>query len=108
MLRDIIETKQNQITIENIQSFVASHYKINLNEMLSPRRSRSLARPRQIAMYLSKKYTTKSLPEIGRRFCGRDHTTVIHAVKTIEKFIENDQDLKQNVDTIKRQFLKVY
>ena len=108
MLRDIIETNQNQITIENIQSFVASHYKINLNEMLSPRRSRSLARPRQIAMYLSKKYTTKSLPEIGRRFLGRDHTTVIHAVKTIEKFIASDQDLKQNVDTIKRQFLKVY
>ena len=67
-----------------------------------------MARPRQIAMYLSKKYTTKSLPEIGRRFSGRDHTTVIHAVKTIEKFIESDQDLKQNVDTIKRQFLKVY
>ena len=71
------------VTVDKIQNIVSSFYNIPLNEMLSQRRSRPLARPRQIAMYLSKKLTTRSLPEIGRRFANRDHTTVIHAVKTI-------------------------
>ena len=73
--------------------------------MLSARRSRSLVRPRQIAMYLSKKYTTKSLPDIGRNFSGRDHTTVIHAVKTVDKLMHKDKDILQSIDLIKKKFL---
>ena len=73
--------------------------------MLSPRRSRSLARPRQIAMYLAKQHTTKSLPEIGRNFSNRDHTTVIHAVKKIEELIKKDNEIKHNINEIKKKFL---
>ena len=69
--------------------------------MLSPRRSRPLARPRQVAMYLAKKLTPRSLPEIGRKFSNRDHTTVIHAVKTIEKLLENNDELRKNVEELK-------
>jgi len=69
--------------------------------MLSQRRSRPLARPRQVAMYLAKKLTTRSLPEIGRRFANRDHTTVIHAVKTITRISENDEEMKKNISQIK-------
>ena len=69
--------------------------------MLSQRRSRPLARPRQIAMYLAKKLTTRSLPEIGRKFANRDHTTVIHAVKTIEKLYQNNEEIKKNIEEIK-------
>ena len=69
--------------------------------MLSPRRSRPLARPRQIAMYLAKKLTTRSLPEIGRKFANRDHTTVIHAVKTIDKLLKNDEKMANNIEEIK-------
>ena len=74
--------------------------------MLSQRRSRPLARPRQIAMYLSKKLTTRSLPEIGRRFANRDHTTVIHAVKTIGRLIEKDDEMKRNMSQIKSMLLE--
>ena len=69
--------------------------------MLSQRRSRPLARPRQIAMYLAKKLTTRSLPEIGRKFANRDHTTVIHAVKTIDKLSKNDEKMRSNIEEIK-------
>ena len=69
--------------------------------MLSQRRSRPLARPRQIAMYLAKKLTTRSLPEIGRKFANRDHTTVIHAVKTVEKLYQNNEEIKKNVEDLK-------
>jgi len=69
--------------------------------MLSQRRSRPLARPRQIAMYLAKKLTTRSLPEIGRKFANRDHTTVIHAVKTIDKLSKNDEKMRRNIEEIK-------
>ena len=73
--------------------------------MLSQRRSRSLARPRQIAMYLSKQYTTNSLPEIGRKFSNRDHTTVIHAVKKIDELIKRDNEIKQSVIAIKAKLI---
>ena len=73
--------------------------------MLSQRRSRSLARPRQIAMYLAKQYTTNSLPDIGRKFSNRDHTTVIHAVKKIDELIKKDNEIRQNVNEIKKKFL---
>ena len=69
--------------------------------MLSPRRSRPLARPRQMAMYLAKKLTSRSLPEIGRKFSNRDHTTVIHAVKTIDKLIESNDEMRKNVEELK-------
>ena len=74
--------------------------------MLSPRRSRSLARPRQIAMYLSKQHTTNSLPDIGRKFSNRDHTTVIHAVKTITRLSEQDDEMKKNISQIKSLLLE--
>ena len=107
VLKDIINSNNKQISIETIQSVVASYFKISLKEMLSPRRSRSLVRPRHIAMYLSKKYTTKSLPDIGRNFSNRDHTTVIHAVKTVEKLMGEEKTYAQDIDQIKNQLFKV-
>ena len=80
---------------------MSNFFNIQLAEMLSQRRSRPLARPRQIAMYLTKKLTTRSLPEIGRRFANRDHTTVIHAVKTITRLSEKDDEMKKNIDQLK-------
>ena len=73
--------------------------------MLSPRRSRPLARPRQVAMYMAKKLTTRSLPEIGRKFANRDHTTVIHSVKTIEKLRKDDNELNLSIDSLKKKIL---
>ena len=84
---------------------MAAYFNLNIQEMLSPRRSRSLARPRQIAMYLVKKYTTHSLPDIGRKFSNRDHTTVIHAVKKIEELIKNDNEIKYNITEIKKKLV---
>ena len=81
ILKDFISYNKKSISVESIQNIVAAHFNLNIQEMLSPRRSRSLARPRQIAMYLAKQHTTNSLPDIGRKFSNRDHTTVIHAVK---------------------------
>ena len=104
ILKDLLEDKAKTINIENIQKTVASFFQISMQDLLSPRRSRSLARPRQIAMYLAKKLTTKSLPDIGRQFNNRDHTTVIHAVKTIENLIINDQSFKKSVEDLKGKF----
>ena len=89
------------ITVDKIQNTVSNYFNIPLNDMLSQRRSRPLARPRQIAMYLAKKMTSRSLPEIGRRFANRDHTTVIHAVKTITRLSEQDDEMKKNINQIK-------
>ena len=89
------------ITVDKIQNVVSNYFNISLNDMLSQRRSRPLARPRQLAMYLAKKMTTRSLPEIGRRFANRDHTTVIHAVKTITRLAEQDDEMKKNINQIK-------
>ena len=89
------------ITVDKIQNVVSNFFNIPLSEMLSQRRSRPLARPRQIAMFLAKKMTTRSLPEIGRRFANRDHTTVIHAVKTITRLSEQDDEMKKNINQIK-------
>ncbi len=94
ILKDIYKSTK-VITIEKIQNVTSNFFTINLEEMLSQRRSRPLARPRQVAMYLSKKLTTRSLPEIGRKFANRDHTTVIHAVKTIAKLMEKNDELKK-------------
>ena len=100
ILKDVLN-KARVVTVDKIQNIVSRYYNITLTEMLSQRRSRPLARPRQIAMYLSKKMTTRSLPEIGRRFANRDHTTVIHAVKTISKLSESDEEMKKNLLQIK-------
>tara|TARA_B100001989_G_C24541145_1_gene467625 strand:+ start:583 stop:1974 length:1392 start_codon:yes stop_codon:yes gene_type:complete len=105
VLKDVFN-QVKVVTVDKIQNIVSSFYNIPLNEMLSQRRSRPLARPRQIAMYLSKKLTTRSLPEIGRRFANRDHTTVIHAVKTIGRLIEKDDEMKRNMSQIKSMLLE--
>ena len=105
ILKDVFN-QAKVITVDKIQNKVSNYYNITLSEMLSQRRSRPLARPRQIAMYLSKKMTTRSLPEIGRRFANRDHTTVIHAVKTITRLSEKDEEMKKNISHIKALLLE--
>jgi chromosomal replication initiator protein len=100
ILKDIYNSSK-VISIDKIQSITSNFFSITLEDMLSPRRSRPLARPRQIAMYLAKKLTPRSLPEIGRKFANRDHTTVIHAVKTIEKLLENNDELRKNIEELK-------
>ena len=102
--KNILKDVFNQakiITVDKIQNIVSNFFNIPLAEMLSQRRSRPLARPRQIAMYLAKKMTTRSLPEIGRRFANRDHTTVIHAVKTITRLLEKDDEMRKNVEQLR-------
>ena len=105
ILKDFINDNKKSINVESIQNIVAVYFNLNIQEMLSPRRSRSLARPRQIAMYLAKKYTTNSLPDIGRKFSNRDHTTVIHAVKKINELIKNDNEIKHNITEIIKRLL---
>ena len=105
ILKDFINCNKKSLNIESIQNIVAAHFNLNIQEMLSPRRSRSLARPRQIAMYLAKQHTTNSLPEIGRKFSNRDHTTVIHAVKKITELINKDNEIKQNVIELNKKIL---
>ena len=98
----MLRTNSRKITIDEIQKKVVEHYNIKLSDMHSPRRSRSVARPRQVAMYLAKSITTRSLPEIGRKFGGRDHTTVIHAIKTIEEIMVNDPSLAEDIELLTR------
>ena len=105
VLKDLLNLPENKITIDLIQSLVCKFFKISKNEMLSARRSRYLVRPRQTAIYLTKILTSKSLPEIGREFSNRDHTTVIHSIKTIENLKKNDAELCSNIDTLKNQIL---
>ncbi|MEK9917954.1 MAG: chromosomal replication initiator protein DnaA [Pelagibacteraceae bacterium] len=105
ILKDVFN-QAKVITVDKIQNTVSNFYNIPLAEMLSQRRSRPLARPRQIAMYLAKKMTTRSLPEIGRRFANRDHTTVIHAVKTITRLSEKDDEMKKNIEQIRSLLLE--
>ncbi len=105
ILKDIFN-QSKVITVDKIQNVVSNFFNIALSEMLSQRRSRPLARPRQIAMYLAKKMTSRSLPEIGRRFANRDHTTVIHAVKTITRLSEQDDEMKKNISHIKSLLLE--
>ena len=105
ILKDLLNLSENKVTIDFIQTIVCKFFKISKNEMLSPRRSRYLVRPRQTAIYLSKTLTSKSLPEIGRAFSNRDHTTVIHSVKTIEKLRKEDNELNINIDNLKNKIL---
>jgi len=105
ILKDVFN-QAKIITVDKIQNTVSNFFNIPLAEMLSQRRSRPLARPRQIAMYLAKKMTTRSLPEIGRRFANRDHTTVIHAVKTITRLSEKDDEMKKNIEQLRSLLLE--
>lgn len=105
ILKDFIDSNNKSINIESIQNVVAAYFNLNIQEMLSPRRSRSLARPRQIAMYLAKQHTPNSLPDIGRKFSNRDHTTVIHAVKKIEDLLKKDDEIRQSVSEVRKRLL---
>ena len=105
ILKDLLNIYENKVTIDSIQTIVCKYFKISKNEMLSSRRSRYLVRPRQTAIYLAKLLTSKSLPEIGRCFANRDHTTVIHSVKTIEKLRKENNELNLKIDTLKNKIL---
>ena len=105
ILKDLINYSENYVTIENIKKTVCDYFKINVSEMLSQGRSRYLVRPRQIAMYLTKNLTSKSLPDIGREFSGRDHTTVIHSVKTIDKLKARDEEISKAIEKLKNKIL---
>lgn len=102
LLKDLLRANDRSVTIEEIQRRVAEHYNIKLADMSSPRRARQVSRPRQIAMYLAKQLTTKSLPDIGRSFGGRDHTTVMHAVKKVEELAAGDISFSEDIDLLKR------
>ena len=97
-------TGQARPTVDKIQRATAKQFGISMEEMLSKRRARAIARPRQVAMYLAKMLTTRSLPDIGRRFGGRDHTTVIHAVKRIDQLRAEDSGLNSNIETLLETF----
>jgi len=102
-IRDLVRTRDpKKVKIEDIQKLVANHYNVSRADLLSSRRTATVVRPRQIAMFLSKILTPRSLPEIGRRFGGRDHTTVLHAVRKIEGLSANDRGLAQDIDYLKR------
>jgi chromosomal replication initiator protein len=101
-LADLLRAHEKKLTIDEIQRKVAEHYRLKLTDLLSARRAREVARPRQVAMYLAKKLTPRSLPEIGRRFGGRDHTTVMHAVKRIEELRASDREIDADVGHLTR------
>jgi chromosomal replication initiator protein len=101
-LVDILRASERKVTIEEIQRKVAEHYNIRLSDLVGPKRVRTIARPRQIAMYLAKNLTTRSLPEIGRRFGGRDHTTIMHGIRKIEELKGADVQLAEDLDLLRR------
>jgi chromosomal replication initiator protein len=101
-LADILRASDRKVTIEEIQRRVAEHYNVRLSDMIGPKRVRTIARPRQIAMYLSKHMTPRSLPEIGRRFGGRDHTTIMHGVRKIEEMMATDSQLADDLQLLRR------
>ena len=101
-LKDLLRSNDRRVTIEQIQKRVAEHFNIKLAEMSSARRARTVARPRQVAMYLAKQLTQRSLPEIGRKFGNRDHTTVMHAVRRIEELRAADSSFNEDVELLRR------
>ena len=102
VLHDVLKAHDRRVTIEEIQRKVAEHWSIRLTDMTSARRARSVARPRQVAMYLAKQLTSRSLPEIGRRFGNRDHTTVMHAVNRVSELMEQDSEFSERVELLRR------
>ena len=101
-LADVLRASDRKITVEEIQRKVSDHFNIRLSDLIGPKRVRTFARPRQIAMYLSKKMTSRSLPEIGRRFGGRDHTTVMHGVRKIEELKQQDSQIADDLELLRR------
>ncbi len=101
-LADILRASDRKITVEEIQRKVSDHYNIRLSDMIGPKRLRNYARPRQVAMYLAKTLTNRSLPEIGRRFGGRDHTTVMHGVRRIEELKATDSQIADDIELLRR------
>ena len=101
-LQDLISLQNSMVSIENIQKTVANYYKIRMADLLSAKRNRSLARPRQLAMSLAKELTNHSLPEIGDAFGGRDHTTVLHACKKISEVCLTDNKIKEDLINLRR------
>ena len=101
-LKDLLALQDRLVSIDNIQRVVAEYYKIKVSDLHSKRRSRSVARPRQVAMYLAKDLTNHSLPEIGDAFGGRDHTTVLHACRKIKELVDMDADIKEDVKNLLR------
>jgi chromosomal replication initiator protein len=102
VLHDLLRANDRRVTIEEIQKRVAEHFNIRVSDMHSARRARSVARPRQVAMYLAKQLTSRSLPEIGRKFGGRDHTTVMHAVKKVDELRDRDASFAEDVELLRR------
>ena len=101
-LADILRASDRKVTVEEIQRKVADHYSVRLSDLIGPKRQRTIARPRQVAMYLSKQLTLRSLPDIGRRFGGRDHTTIMHGVKKIEELMATDSQLSDDLQLLRR------
>ena len=101
-LADILRASDRKVTVEEIQRKVADHYSVRLSDLIGPKRLRTIARPRQVAMYLSKQLTLRSLPDIGRRFGGRDHTTIMHGVKKIEELRATDSQLSDDLQLLRR------
>ncbi len=102
VLQDLLRAHDRKITIDEIQRKVAEHYNLRVSDMHSARRARNVARPRQVAMYLAKILTSRSLPEIGRKFGGRDHTTVMHAIRKVEQLMNEDAQIAQDVEVVRR------
>jgi chromosomal replication initiator protein len=102
VLHDLLRSNDRRVSIEDIQKRVAEHFNIRVSDMHSARRARSIARPRQVAMYLAKQLTTRSLPEIGRKFGGRDHTTVMHAVRKVEELSAQDASFAEDIELLRR------
>ena len=102
VLHDLLRANDRRVTIEEIQKRVAEHFNIRIADMHSARRARAVARPRQVAMYLAKQLTSRSLPEIGRKFGGRDHTTVMHAVRRVEELRSGDSEFSEDVELLRR------
>ncbi|MEQ9609185.1 MAG: helix-turn-helix domain-containing protein, partial [Kiloniellaceae bacterium] len=102
VLHDLLRANDRRVTIEEIQKRVSAHFNVRIADMHSARRARAVARPRQVAMYLSKQLTSRSLPEIGRKFGGRDHTTVMHAVRKVEELKATDASFAEDVELLRR------
>ncbi|PPR79767.1 MAG: Chromosomal replication initiator protein DnaA [Alphaproteobacteria bacterium MarineAlpha3_Bin5] len=102
VLHDLLRANDRRVTVDEIQKRVAEHFNIRISDMHSARRARSVARPRQVAMYLAKQLTARSLPEIGRKFGGRDHTTVMHAIRKVDELRDIDQGFGEDVELLKR------
>jgi chromosomal replication initiator protein len=102
VLHDLLRANDRRVTIEEIQKRVAEHFNVRISDMSSARRARAVARPRQVAMYLAKQLTSRSLPEIGRKFGGRDHTTVMHAVKKVEELRATDTSFSEDIELLRR------